>query len=54
MAGTPYWRLSDGGDVVVRKDPELDETRPEPATILALMVQRLLELDRGDALFAQQ
>ena len=54
MAGTPYCRLRTDGDVVVGEDAELDETRPEPAAVGALMVQRLLQLGRRDALFAQE
>ena len=34
--------------------PSLTRLRPEPAAVGALMVQRLLQLGRGDALFAQQ
>ena len=54
IAGTPYCRLSTRRDVVVCEDAELDETGAEPATIGALMVQRLLQLGRCDALFAQE
>jgi hypothetical protein len=43
-----------GGDVVVGQDAELDETRPEPSPMLALVLERLLELDGRDALFAQE
>ena len=47
MAGTPYCRLSTDGDVFVAQDPELDETAPQPPAMLALMVQRLLQLGRA-------
>ena len=41
-------------DLFVADEPQLDEVRPQPPAVGALMVQRLLQLAGRDALFAQQ
>ena len=40
-------------DVLVFQEAQLDESRPEPAAVGALMRQRFLQLSRSDALLAQ-
>src|SRR5690606_40376855 len=43
-----------GGDLLVAHVSELDEVEPELAAVLALIVERLLQLLRRDALLLQQ
>ena len=43
-----------GGDLLVLDESELDEIEPELAAVGFLIVQRLLQLGRRDALFFEQ
>jgi hypothetical protein len=53
MEGTPL-AADRRGDVFFSDEAELDETAAQPSAMQTLMIQRLLELDRCHALFAQQ
>ena len=54
MAGTPYWRLTTAVMSSSARMPSLTRLVPSRPPFCALMVQRFLELDGSDALFAQQ
>jgi hypothetical protein len=44
----------DGGYHIVRDQPQLDKVEPQPATVLALIIERFTEMLRADEILPNE